>query len=122
MVGSSTRLFYITVVFILLAGGMIFMGVQEELEKRQINSPQIEASSSPFSNEEVLGEDNADATSSAGQSNTNHVLVNKVIDGDTIEITDSSGKQFRVRLIGVDTQETVDPNRPKGCFGSEASN
>ena len=44
-------------------------------------------------------------------------LVTKVIDGDTIEI--EGGK--RVRYIGIDTPETVDPNRPVGCFGKEAS-
>lgn len=44
-------------------------------------------------------------------------LVTKVIDGDTIEI--EGGKS--VRLIGIDTPETVDPKRPVGCFGKEAS-
>lgn len=46
------------------------------------------------------------------------VLVTKVIDGDTIEI---EGGQ-RVRFVGMDTPETVDPRRPVGCFGKEASN
>ncbi|HEX2046235.1 MAG TPA: thermonuclease family protein [Acidimicrobiales bacterium] len=44
-------------------------------------------------------------------------VVRKVVDGDTIEI--SGGE--RVRLIGIDTPETSDPNRPVGCFGREAS-
>lgn len=44
--------------------------------------------------------------------------VTKVIDGDTIEL---EGGQ-KVRLIGIDTPETVDPRRPVGCFGKEASN
>lgn len=46
------------------------------------------------------------------------VFVTKVIDGDTIEI---EGGQS-VRLVGIDTPETVDPRRPVGCFGKEASN
>ncbi len=46
------------------------------------------------------------------------VFVTKVIDGDTIEI---EGGQ-KVRLVGIDTPETVDPRRPVGCFGKEASN
>lgn len=46
------------------------------------------------------------------------VLVTKVVDGDTIEINNSQ----TVRLIGIDTPETVDPRRPVGCFGKEASN
>ncbi|MBI2551899.1 thermonuclease family protein [Candidatus Uhrbacteria bacterium] len=46
------------------------------------------------------------------------VLVTRVIDGDTIEI---EGGQ-RVRYIGIDTPETVDPRKPVQCFGAEASN
>lgn len=45
-------------------------------------------------------------------------LVTKVVDGDTIVL--DSGKA--VRFIGIDTPETVDPRRPVGCFGKEASN
>jgi micrococcal nuclease len=45
------------------------------------------------------------------------VTVTRVIDGDTIVI--DSGE--KVRLIGVDTPETVDPKRPDGCFGKNAS-
>lgn len=44
--------------------------------------------------------------------------VTKVIDGDTIEI---EGGQ-RIRYIGMDTPETVDPRKPVQCFGREASN
>jgi micrococcal nuclease len=43
--------------------------------------------------------------------------VTKVVDGDTIHI---EGGQT-VRLIGIDTPETVDPRRPVQCFGKEAS-
>ncbi len=41
----------------------------------------------------------------------------RVVDGDTI-IVEGVG---RVRLIGVDTPETVHPNRPVEFFGKEAS-
>ena len=41
----------------------------------------------------------------------------KVVDGDTIELTGG----VKVRYIGMDTPETVDPRRPVGCFGHEAS-
>src|SRR3989344_533186 len=46
------------------------------------------------------------------------VKVTKVVDGDTIVVDD----KITVRLIGIDTPETVDPRRPVGCFGKEASN
>lgn len=44
----------------------------------------------------------------------------KVIDGDTIDVS-INGKTERIRLIGVDTPETVDPRKPVQCFGQEAS-
>lgn len=45
----------------------------------------------------------------------------KVVDGDTIDVT-INGQTERVRLIGMDTPETVDPRKPVQCFGIEASN
>ena len=44
----------------------------------------------------------------------------RVIDGDTIEI-DMNGTLEKVRLIGVDTPETVDPRKRVQAFGKEAS-
>ncbi len=45
------------------------------------------------------------------------VLVIRVIDGDTIQIEGGS----KVRYIGIDTPETVDPRTTVQCFGKEAS-
>jgi len=52
------------------------------------------------------------------QQNTNEekALVIRIIDGDTIEL--SNGK--KVRYIGIDTPETVDPRKSVQCFGKEA--
>ncbi len=47
----------------------------------------------------------------------NEVKIKKIIDGDTIEMEDGR----KLRYIGIDTPETVDPRRPDGCFGKEAS-
>lgn len=44
----------------------------------------------------------------------------KVVDGDTLDI-DIDGKTERLRLIGMDTPETVDPRKTVQCFGKEAS-
>jgi micrococcal nuclease len=46
--------------------------------------------------------------------------VSRVIDGDTIEVT-KEGVIEKVRLIGIDTPEVVDPRKPVECFGKEAS-
>jgi micrococcal nuclease len=43
--------------------------------------------------------------------------VESVTDGDTIRVADG----VRVRLIGIDTPETVDPRTSVQCFGPEAS-
>lgn len=47
-------------------------------------------------------------------------LCTRVVDGDTI-VVEINGKQEKVRLIGVDTPETVHPNKPVEYFGKEAS-
>ena len=47
--------------------------------------------------------------------------VMRVIDGDTVKI-DYNGKATNVRLIGVDTPETVHPNKPVEAYGKESSN
>jgi micrococcal nuclease len=46
--------------------------------------------------------------------------VQRVVDGDTFIATVRSQRE-RVRVIGVDTPESVDPNRPDEPFGEEAS-
>jgi len=45
----------------------------------------------------------------------------KVVDGDTLSI-DMNGISTTLRLIGINTPETVDPRKPVECFGVEASN
>ncbi len=47
-------------------------------------------------------------------------IVDAVVDGDTIVVV-VHGHRETVRLLGVDTPETSDPNRPKQCFGAEAT-
>lgn len=49
--------------------------------------------------------------------NLEYVKVEKVIDGDTVKLTDGRV----VRYIGIDTPETVDPRKPVQCFAKEAS-
>ena len=45
----------------------------------------------------------------------------KVVDGDTVKLN-INGKTETIRLIGIDTPETVHPSKPVECFGIEASN
>ena len=46
--------------------------------------------------------------------------VKRVTDGDTISV-EVYGQAQQVRLIGVDTPETVAPDQPIGCYGKQAS-
>ena len=63
------------------------------------------------------------ATSSAAvEVDGEKAVVTKVVDGDTIVVSFGGNNEQTVRLIGIDTPETVDPRRPVGCFGKEASN
>lgn len=47
--------------------------------------------------------------------------VTRVIDGDTI-VVKKDEQEYRVRMIGIDTPESVHPNKPVEYFGIEASN
>jgi len=51
---------------------------------------------------------------------TVNATVTRVVDGDTVEAR-IGGEVEDVRLIGVDTPETVKPDAPVECFGPRAS-
>jgi micrococcal nuclease len=53
--------------------------------------------------------------------NTQTVTVERVVDGDTIEVNPPLSWTEDVRLLGVDTSETVDPGEPVEPYGPEAS-
>lgn len=46
--------------------------------------------------------------------------VTQIVDGDTIKIR-IEGSVETLRLIGINTPETVDPRKPVECFGKQAS-
>ena len=60
-------------------------------------------------------------------------VVERVVDGDTIVVEIEGrtegpgagmalvGEEYRLRLIGIDTPESVKPDTPVECFGNEAS-
>lgn len=47
--------------------------------------------------------------------------VTKVVDGDTFDVK-VEDQIVKVRMLGMDTPETVDPRKTVQCFGKEASN
>jgi micrococcal nuclease len=48
------------------------------------------------------------------------ITIVRVVDGDTVVARLPAGEE-KIRLIGIDTPETVDPRKPVQCFGREAS-
>ncbi len=62
----------------------------------------------------------ANAQQPSGSTDSAAATVLKVIDGDTIVLKLQSQTET-VRLLGIDTPETVHPNKPVECFGPEAS-
>ena len=95
----------------LFAFGILLVGISigTLVSSRSIKKINQELTSSPSPSATVSGE------IASGQ--IERTMVKRVIDGDTIELSDGR----KVRYIGIDTPETVDPRRPVGCFGKEAS-
>ncbi len=51
-----------------------------------------------------------------------NAVVTRVVDGDTADVLiDGTSSTTRIRLLGINTPESVDPRRPVQCFGKEAS-
>ncbi len=46
--------------------------------------------------------------------------VSRIVDGDTVDVT-KGRRTLTLRLIGIDTPETVHPTEPIECFGPEAT-
>lgn len=85
-------------------------------------SPIVSASTTtemnPSSEETLIRVQN---TSSTPTHPTNATVI-RVADGDTLEAQmDGASSTIKVRFLGVNTPETVDPRRAVECFGKEAS-
>lgn len=109
----STKLLTVVTMFAVTLGILlVFLGFSSSAV------PQSKPVSPPVQQETKVQQSSSSATLGIeGQK----AYVTKVVDGDTIDVT-IAGKDFKVRFVGMDTPETVDPRRPVGCFGKEASN
>lgn len=62
------------------------------------------------------------ASSGATSSIVTNALIVRAVDGDTLVAKiDGDAKESRIRLLGINTPETVDPRKTVECFGHEAS-
>ncbi|MGO2932386.1 thermonuclease family protein [Brachybacterium paraconglomeratum] len=55
------------------------------------------------------------------EATTDTAAVDYVLDGDTIEVTDSEGENKRVRLLGINTPELPHDDEPGQCGGEAAA-
>ena len=58
---------------------------------------------------------------SGAESGAEWGVVVRVADGDTLTVRFDSGAEETLRLLDIDTPETVHPSRPEECFGAQAS-
>ncbi len=89
----------------------------ERSEATQTNTDNQTSEQEVVSTEETPN----NAVNGASETVTNQYKVTSVVDGDTIKL-DMNGTIETIRLIGIDTPETVHPNKSVECMGIEASN
>lgn len=82
-----------------------------------VKTPQQEAS--PVKTETVTTQAPSPTTSSQNLNRTEARVV-AIIDGDTIDVN-IAGEIKRLRYIGIDTPESVDPRTTLQCFGKEST-
>lgn len=120
---SNTKLLITASFFIIFLGlGFLWFGLKPST--KQVSYP----SSTPIASQRSSGEASSAArlseTGTVGQATQGlegeRAVVLDVVDGDTIKVSLQS-QEKTVRFVGIDTPETVDPRRPVGCFGKEAS-
>lgn len=96
-------------------------GVAEDAEEKEV----AEAAVAPDSNDTaVMPNTDSSGESAAVQpeaATDEYYAVTSVVDGDTFKVA-IGGVTETVRLIGIDTPESVDPRKSVECFATEASN
>ncbi len=118
MLFSNTKLLVFFSILIIAFGlGFIWYGLAGNTGSDLVSSPSpTEVLMSPSISPQIA----SDSAAIAGIEGEK-ASVTRVVDGDTIDVS-INGAPFTVRFVGMDTPETVDPRRPVGCFGKEASN
>jgi len=66
------------------------------------------------------GEADVDPATARPPSGAFSAVVERVVDGDTL-VAVRDGARLRVRLIGIDAPESVQPEAPVECYGPEAA-
>lgn len=77
-------------------------------------------SSSAQPTQTIESTSSAQVKSANDVSNSQEAQVIRVVDGDTVVVV-LAGQKQKVRVIGINTPETIDPRKPVQCFGKQAS-
>lgn len=108
---SRKRLHFLLAFFATIAALVVW------LQQTQPAPLAVQVTSTSTAN--IFATSTADVATSTVQTNA---LVIRAVDGDTIEVQlDNDVNKYKVRLLGVNTPESVDPRRAVECFGHEAS-
>lgn len=132
---NSFRNFVVVLALILLGIviGLALGGQEERGEDVQTSSPAPTTATSTRSavptatkgsGSEETGAPTAAPTATEGsgaESGAEWGVVVRVADGDTLTVRFDNGEEETIRLLDVDTPETVHPSRPEECFGAQAS-
>jgi len=109
------------VIFIFIIVGYISNSFLKNTEKEVVES--LSKNTIPVLNDiskasNILGDNNKIGSDNNlnNLNNLEKVVVKRVIDGDTIVLDDDR----RVRYIGINTPETVHPNKDVECYGKES--
>ncbi|MDE0631802.1 MAG: thermonuclease family protein [Caldilineaceae bacterium] len=95
--------------------GLALGGQEERGEDVQTSSPAPTTATSTRSAVPTATE------GSGAESGAEWGVVVRVADGDTLTVQFDNGAKETLRLLDVDTPETVHPNRPEECYGAQAS-
>lgn len=121
---KTTRVFIILIVLFSIGIFLIFKGIQPQFLRIVQPTPRPSTITSSGSAIDTSSKSPESSTNEGSQQvkgeETQLYKVTKVVDGDTIEV-DINGQFKKIRLIGINTPETIDPRRPVQCFGAEAS-
>lgn len=114
--------FLFTLLFFILVGCTTEEEVNEEIESKEQTEKQQETDKeAPVKeNDQDPPQEETSTDEEGDQPGDVSATVTNVVDGDTIDIQ-LAGKEERVRLLLVDTPETVHPSKPVQPFGPEAS-
>lgn len=106
---------------VIITGLFIFVGCTAKPNQFEAKQETIQQESIRATGTIGLANTEAKPTEIVQKQQNGLYKVISVIDGDTIKV-DIDGKTVTLRLIGMDTPETVDPRKPVQCFAVEASN